>query len=289
MVRGYRLPLRQTGQDVPVTDDFFALDTASTSRTATGAGTADVRDVTLTDRWNTPLQKPNGGYILALMLRGLAAQMVAGGGSGNPMVASITYFKACSPGPGELHTSILRNGRRVQTGEATLMQGGVKMAHVVASFGDRSDGRNHELGSPPDLPAPKDCFDPWAGKPTGMSIADRLDYRVTTAPGWAQGKPSGDPTAEAWMRLTGGKDTDVFALALFVDAYAPPVFELGNFPSLTIQLTVHFHGAPAPGWIATRLTTRHVIDGHHDEDCELWDSTGRLVAQSRQFAMLLDL
>lgn len=55
---------------------------------------------------------------------------------------------------------------------------------------------------------------------------------------------------------------------------------------MTVQLTVHLHRRPAPGWIATRLTTRHIISGFHEEDCELWDSSGALVAQSRQLAIL---
>jgi acyl-CoA thioesterase len=43
---------------------------------------------------------------------------------------------------------------------------------------------------------------------------------------------------------------------------------------------------PALGWLACRASTRHLIDGYHDEDFEIWDSTGRLVAQSRQLAVL---
>ena len=40
------------------------------------------------------------------------------------------------------------------------------------------------------------------------------------------------------------------------------------------------------GWLACRVATHYVIDGLHEEDFEIWDSTGQLVAQSRQLAML---
>ena len=44
-------------------------------------------------------------------------------------------------------------------------------------------------------------------------------------------------------------------------------------------------GVPAPGWLAVVQRARLVHDGWLDEDCEVWDSEGRLVAQARQLAM----
>jgi Thioesterase-like superfamily len=44
---------------------------------------------------------------------------------------------------------------------------------------------------------------------------------------------------------------------------------------------------PAPGWLACRATTRFVSNGYHEEDFEVWDSAGTLVAQSRQLALIL--
>lgn len=262
-------------QDRPVSNDFYAIDTASVPR-----GDA-IRDLTLTDRWNTPLERPNGGYILAAMLRGLGEEL----GADEPLVASISYLKAPEPGPGELHVRPLRLGRRVQTGEATLTQGEASVAHLVASFGARG-GRTVELGTPPQLPPPGRCADPRDSGMPGGGIFDQVDYRLASKPGWADGKPSGDPTVELWQRLAGGREIDFPALAILVDSYAPPVFEVGEFQSMTVQLTVHLHRRPVPGWIATRILTRHVINGFHEEDCELWDEDGNLVAQSRQFAIL---
>lgn len=262
-----------------MTDDIYDIDTASVSR---GDG---VRDLTLTDRWNTPLGKPNGGYILAAMLRGLGEEMEAD----DPMVGAVTYLASPETGAAELRTTSLRHGRRVQTGEAALWEGDRHIAQLLASFGARSGGRSIELGTPPALPAPDDCLDPkdFPDAMPASSIFDRVDYRLGSAPGWALGKPTGDPTFEIWQRLAGGREIDMAALAFLCDSYAPPVLEIDEPLSMTVQLTVHLHRRPVPGWIATRLTTRHVINGFHEEDCELWDEDGNLVAQSRQLAILL--
>lgn len=259
-----------------MTEDIYDVDTASVPR---GDG---VRDLTLTDRWNTPLGKPNGGYILAAMLRGLREEM----GADEPLVAAITYLASPEPGPAELRAAALRQGRRVQTGEASLYEGERHIAQLLASFGSRPGGRTLELGTPPVLPPPDACTDPRTQGMPEDGIFSRVDYRLASRPGWADGTPSGDPTVELWQRLAGGREIDFPALAFLCDAYAPPIMEVGEFASMTVQLTVHLHRLPCPGWIATRLTTRHIINGFHEEDCELWDEAGNLVAQSRQLAIL---
>lgn len=260
--------------------DIYDIDTASESR---GDG---IRDLTLTDRWNTPLGKPNGGYLLAAMLRGLGDEM----GAADPMVAAITYLSSPRPGPAELRTSTVRMGRRVQTGSAELWQADRQVATMTASFGPRGGaGPSSELGSPPDLPPPDRCADPLDHGMPSDGLFGRIDYRLASMPGWAAGTPNGDPSIDLWQRLHGGRPIDLPALALLCDSFAPPVLELGDGfqQSMTVQLTVHLHRVPRPGWIATRLTTRHVVDGFHDEDCELWDEDGNLVAQSRQLGILL--
>ncbi|MFC7566265.1 hypothetical protein ACFQU9_24210 [Actinomadura namibiensis] len=34
------------------------------------------------------------------------------------------------------------------------------------------------------------------------------------------------------------------------------------------------------------MDTRHVTGGFHEEDCDIWDFQGTLIAQSRQLALL---
>ncbi|CAN5403215.1 thioesterase family protein [soil metagenome] len=264
-----------------MTEDIYANDMTSSPRN----DASGIRDLTIVDRWNTPLGSPNGGYILTMMIKGLRAEMDAD----DPFVASISYLKPPKPGPAELHTSLLRHGRRIQTGEVTLVQAGANVAHLVANFGPRveGEGRSLELGAAPQLPPPEVCGDPRDSGIPLDGIFGRTEYRLASRPGWADGAPTGDPTVELWMRLDGGRDIEIEALAFLVDSYAPPVMEVGENKSMTVQLTVHLHRKPAPGWIAARITTRHIVNGFHEEDCELWDQAGNLVAQSRQLAILL--
>jgi hypothetical protein len=69
------------------------------------------------------------------------------------------------------------------------------------------------------------------------------------------------------------------------DALPPVTFDLGLFGwAPTIELTVHVRAVPAPGWLQVRHATRNLAGGLFEEDCEVWDEAGRLVAQSRQLA-----
>jgi hypothetical protein len=52
----------------------------------------------------------------------------------------------------------------------------------------------------------------------------------------------------------------------------------------TLELTAHVRARPAPGWLKVRHATRSMGGGMFEEDCEVWDSGGRLVAHSRQLA-----
>jgi acyl-CoA thioesterase len=240
---------------------------------------------TLTDNWNALGGVPNGGYLLAVCLRALAQEMPLP----DPVVASATYLRPGAAGPAEVRTELVRTGRRVATGEARLVQDGREIVRAVATFADldAGDGPVLERAAPPDLPAPEEARDLMDGAPPlpGVSITERFEYRAPAPPAWARGE-TGEPDLAFWMRFRDGRDADPIALAAMVDAAAPAVLNTGVPGSATIELTVHVRADPAPGWLACRAFTDHVRGGYHEEDFEIWDSTGALVAQSRQFALL---
>lgn len=258
----------------------FDADTR-TEKTGEGEFTAAV-----TGRWNAVTGNANGGYLAALALNPLAQLLEFP----DPLVASAFYLRPGAPGEACVRTEVVREGRRTATGESRVFQDGREAVRAVATFGDlgAAAGRTLELGAPPDLPAPDECVDPLEGIPMpGLTLLDQVEYRTREIPGSLRGEPSGDPAYEFWMRFRDGRDADTAALVFLVDAAAPAVMEAGEVSSATMELTVHVRARPAPGWLACRAATRHIAGGFHEEDMEIWDSAGTLVAQSRQFAVLL--
>jgi acyl-CoA thioesterase len=139
----------------------------------------------------------------------------------------------------------------------------------------------------PTIPSPEQCVvrsPDEQGVP--LPILDRLDIRLH--PDEANAGKAGRAQVTGWIRFADGRAPDAAALLLFADAYPPSVFGLlgavGWVP--TVELTVHVRRRPAPGWILGQFRTEDLADGRMIESGVLWDSTGQVVAQARQLALV---
>ncbi len=266
--------------------DPEGMTTSELDRAVASTRTAEgIHAVTVTDEWNTPNGTPNGGYVLALVLRAVAQESPLP----DPLSASITYFRPPANGAATVDVTALRVGKRVSTFEAVLTQEDKPIVHAVTSFHDAetTGDAQHSTHEAPAMPKPEECLDVLSAVPAGtVPILDRFDYRHAGVPGWMEGEPSGDTSATFWVRFKDRRPVDALAAAVLVDAYPPVTSEIGHLTSATVQLTVHFRRRPVTEWALAHVVTRHVIDGYHDEDVELWDEDGRLFAQSRQLAIL---
>lgn len=119
-----------------------------------------------------------------------------------------------------------------------------------------------------------------------VGLRRRVETRLDpSTAGWAIGRPSGEPVMRGWVRLTDGSAPDPFSLLLFADVLPPTSWSIGLLGwAPTVQLQVLVRALPAPGWCAVEARASEVAGGWIDEDYRIWDSTGRLVAQSRQLA-----
>jgi len=247
------------------------------------------------DRGWTVADKPNGGYLLALMARSVGAALAhAGSPHRDPLAATAHYLRAPSIGAVEIDTEVFRAGRGASQARATLRQD--EKACVDATFtmatlepdpappwwSDRSIFDVAPIEECRRLPAARE------GAPFEVPIMDRSDLRLDPAVlGWTAGQPSGRADLRGWISFADGRPADPLGLLFFVDSLPPATFglvETGWVP--TLSLTAYVRARPAPGPLRIRQTA-HSIDGNRvDETCEIWDSTHRLVAQATQLAAI---
>ncbi|MBW8483836.1 thioesterase family protein [Actinomadura parmotrematis] len=228
----------------------------------------------------------NGGYLMAVL--GRAA--VASSPHEHPVATATTFLRAAAPGRAEITVDTLKAGRTAATARVSLAQGGRTATEALITTGtlDASAEPTYTGERPaPWLPPIEECteFVPPEGL-TGFAAQMDLRYDPATMR-WLEGRPTGVPELRAWFRLRDPHGNDAAALALAVDALPPVALNAGARGwSPTVELTWHMRAIPAPGWLALHGSGRLVTGGWFDEEVEVWDSAGRLVAQSRQIARL---
>ena len=245
----------------------------------------------------------NGGYLLAVIGNAIRDELT-GTGHTDPFSLSSHFVTPSVPGPATVSCELVRSGTRFSTVRAVLSQevDGTSVPRIAAhaTFGnldaahdETSDAAAAALGlalAPPQLPPVEDCLESRDAPAEVKKVApllDRFGTRFDPAyAGWAVGQPSRSGIIQGWFKLADDRPLDPIALLVAVDALPPTTFDLG-MPGWapTLELTAHVRARPAPGWAIVRHRTRTMAGGLFEEDCDVWDAGGRLVAQSRQLAL----
>jgi acyl-CoA thioesterase len=225
---------------------------------------------------------PNGGYVLAIAGRVLREALP----HKDPLTVNAFYLAPTDLGPIDCNVEVLRRGGSTTFAEVKMYQGGALKVQVTAAYTTLSTlkGESWTSSPRPEYPAWDDCEQRKAGViEFGQSVEIRL---VEGGEVFSGGEPNGSGVFSGWCQLRDGTAPDVISLLMIADAFAPPVFTLfgpaGWVP--TIELNVQVRAHPAPGPIQAKLCSRHLTRGVVEEDGLFWDSTGQLVAISRQTA-----
>lgn len=243
-------------------------------------------DVELGDAWSYGAGVLHGGWLLET----LAATALERTGHPHPLAVSAQFSSRADIGPVQVEVERVREGRSVSSLRARLLQEGRAKVDVLLTAGTLPgpDLEPYRIdAAPPELPDPDHCV--TSGPPPGHprnGILEQLDVRVDPATGgFLRGEPGGGTEVRAWVRATSGREPDPLLLLTVADALPPVTFELG-LPGWvpTLELTVHLRAEPAPGWLRCVQRAAVLHGGFLDEECQVWDSAGRLVAQARQLA-----
>jgi acyl-CoA thioesterase len=229
----------------------------------------------------------NGGYLMAMAARAMAE--VAD--RPHPVTVTAHYLNPARPGPVTIDTDLVKTGKRFATVQARLNDPDRPLAAVQGTFGalqPSSALKRFEAG-PPELPAPEDCVAIEPSDPFPPPLYAKVEVRLHPDDIPFLSDSPRDPRIRGWFRLGDGEPVDTFALLIAVDGFPPAVFNANQLPAWTptIELTTHIRAVPvSEGWLACAFTTRFITGGFLEEDGEVWDATGRLIAQSRQLALL---
>ena len=244
-------------------------------------------DVELGDDWAYGRGTLHGGWLLET----LTTHALERTGHPHPLAVSGHYAAAPHLGPATIEVEALREGRSVGSLRTALLQGERTKLSVLVTAGTLPPATSRPLlseAAPPVLPAPQDCprHEATPGTPRN-GITENLEVRLdpATTPWLDGGGFRGRPMVAGWIRSATGRPVDPLLLLSVLDAMPPVTLDLGIAGWVpTVELTAYLRCVPVDGWLAVVQRSRLLHGGWLEEDCDVWDQTGHLVAQSRQLA-----
>jgi acyl-CoA thioesterase len=244
----------------------------------------------ISDQWAVP-RGPNGGYIAALVLRAMEAEVADPERA--PRSLTLHYLRPPVPGrPAAIHVAVERAGRTLTSLSARLVQEDRTMVVALAAFAADFPTVADYATSPPDVGRPPAELHTV---PEGPGVPE-IARRTAMSPQFGPAPMSGGDEAlvGGWLRLAEPRVADAAALAFYCDAWLPSPFSRLTVPAPapTIDLTIHFRTRlPHPGMapdapVLARFSSSTSHGGFFEEDGEIWAPDGTLLAQSRQLALL---
>ena len=238
---------------------------------------------------------PHGGYLLALMNKAMTEVLP----HPSAINSNIYYLDRTEPEPAELHIEILRTSRGSSMGQVKLIQNN-KITCLYSSL--CSDFQYMKGHSGLETPMPEiinsveqDDFKVMNYENFKLgstpSFIQQLNMSVHPDHAWWDREISSDAAearCSAYLELQGGV-ADTFVLSYLADIL-PPVVQnkygpLGWVPTLT--LTCNIRQLPKTNLLFIDGIAKDISNGYFEQDCNIWDMSGNLVATSRQLAKIL--
>lgn len=237
---------------------------------------------------------PNGGYVAAILTRAL--QAAVGDPERTPRSLTVHYVSPAREGAARITTQVERAGRNLSTLSGRMEQDGRLIVTALAAFARARPSPEFADLRMPEVPPPEALPRMAVDADRAPSLRAQLDSRLVF--GEPMRATQTRAQAGGWLRLVEPRLLDFPQLAMFTDAWPPAVAQHralagrppGGMP--TVDLTIHFRSElpadarPDDFYLAV-FRAQTLNAGFVEEDGEIWTRGGRLLAHSRQLAMVI--
>jgi acyl-CoA thioesterase len=226
---------------------------------------------------------PDGGYLMAILAK---AMMHHSEMNSTPLITA-NFLNRCEPGDATVAVEKMSASRQFERLQGSLWQ---KDKERIRAFGTFSGENNacfleRSEASCPEMAALEQCV-PVPDMPN-FSLFSRLDIRLDPAcTGWWFGQLSETSEIKGWVKFKKSRPFDLASILLIADSFPPAVLSSQGMVAWvpTIEMSVNIRKIPTTDWLKCSFRTRFITCGLLEEDGEIWDEKGELIAISRQIA-----
>jgi hypothetical protein len=227
---------------------------------------------------------PDGGYLMALIAR---AMLHHGRRESTPILTA-NFISRCAPGEAVIHVEPIIQSARFDRLEGRLLQSGQEKVRMFGTFADEKSDCLAERAekSPPRIASFEDCI--RIPKMPNYSIFHNMNTRLDpSCAGWMMGKNlSGTSEIKGWIQFEENRLLDIFSIVLIADAFPPAVLPSHGMVAWvpTLEFSINIRNIPKTTRVKCVFRTHFISCGLLEEDGEIWDESGQIIAVSRQFA-----
>jgi len=240
---------------------------------------------------------PHGGYLMAIMHKALTNILP----HSTAISSSVQYLDRIDAKPFELEVETFKASRGSSSGIVKLKQDDRICTTFTGTCSDFEFMKGYDdLQKPlPKIFKDKDKKDyvkmnyDKISKGFTPAFIQQLECLIHPDHAWWNREEGSDKSVNearcsAFLEMDGGTP-DQFCLSFYSDILPPVVSNkygpLGWIP--TITLTTHIRQLPSTSEVYADFKASEINKGYFEQDCNIWDLNGNLVASSRQLTRIL--
>jgi hypothetical protein len=239
---------------------------------------------TITPNWSIK-GVPNGEYLMALVANSM---MQTATKRGTPILTA-NFVSRSEVGEAELHVERIARSKQFERYQTLLIQNGKERIRAFGTFtnSNESDSEKRYEKDQPQIAELEQCVViPQIPK---YSLFNHIDIRLDPSiSGWLSHRPASRSEMKGWIRFREERLIDTLAIVIMADSF-PPAVIASHGPIAwvpTIEMSLSIRSLPKTEWLKCVFKTNFIQNHILEEDGEICDSAGGLVAISRQYYAL---